>query len=212
MPSPVVLEGLFVRLEPLSSNHVGALLEAAGEDRANYAFTLVPGDLPTMIDYVQYAVEQQEQGWELPFVTCDRRSGRVVGSTRFLDLDYWESSPTWPPGSKRGAPGPVPSVAEIGSTWLASSAQRTAINTEAKLLMLTHAFETWRVHRVSLKTDARNTRSRNAIIRIGAQFEGVRRAHVPTYDGSIRDSAYFSIVAAEWDLTKTRLEQLLGRE
>jgi RimJ/RimL family protein N-acetyltransferase len=111
---------------------------------------------------------------------------RVVGSTRFLDLDYWTDDRN------------TPSAAEIGATWLAASAQRSRVNTECKLLLLTHAFDVWRVARVTFKTDARNQRSRDAIARIGATFEGIRRAHVPATDGTIRDSAYFSIIRGEW--------------
>ena len=100
---------------------------------------------------------------------------------------------------------------DIGATWLAASAQRTRCNTEAKLLMLTHAFEVWRVHRVALKTDERNTASRRAIERLGARFEGVRRADMPGQDGSVRHSAYYSIVQAEWPAVRRTLESALAR-
>jgi RimJ/RimL family protein N-acetyltransferase len=110
-----------------------------------------------------------------------------------MDVDYWRSDDS------------APSGVEIGSTWLAASAQRTAVNTECKLLLLAHAFETWAVQRVTFKTDARNTRSRNAIQRIGATYEGIRRAHTLATDGTVRDSAYFSIVASEWPMVKGRL-------
>jgi RimJ/RimL family protein N-acetyltransferase len=102
-------------------------------------------------------------------------------------------------------------VAGIGSTWLAASAQRTAVNTEAKLLMLTHAFDVWGVHRVTLKTDARNARSRSSIQRLGAVFEGVRRVHVPAADGTLRDTAYYSIVAAEWPAVRDGLLERVRR-
>lgn len=137
-------------------------------------------------------------GLAVPFATRDLARDRVVGSTRFLDLDRWDPAAA------------APTVVEIGATWLARSAQRTAVNTEAKLLMLTHAFDVWRVRRVSFKTDARNERSRRAIERLGARFEGVRRAHMLAADGAARDSVYFSIVAAEWPAVKRRLEQRLG--
>ena len=118
--------------------------------------------------------------------------------------------PTWPPGRSGGAPGgAIPDVAEIGSTWLAASVQRSGVNTEAKRLLLTHAFETWELLRVTLKTDARNIRSRRAIERIGARFEGVRRAHLLATDGSVRDSAYYSIVRAEWPEVRDRLATLV---
>jgi len=138
---------------------------------------------------------------------------RIVGSTRFWDLEVFVWPPPSPPGVAHG-PEPAddrpPSVVEIGSTWYAASAQRTGINTEVKLLQLTHAFEAWRVLRVTFKTDARNARSRTAIERLGAQVEGVRRAHSPAGDGTVRDSAYYSITAPEWPTVRSNLHQLLG--
>ena len=120
----------------------------------------------------------------------------------------FEWPPPWPPGVTRG-PAPSderpPSVCEIGGTWYAASVQRTIVNTEAKLLLLTHAFENWRVLRVTLKTDSRNERSRVAILRIGATFEGIRRVHAPAVDGGVRDTAYYSIVSSEWPEVRTRL-------
>ena len=134
---------------------------------------------------------------------------RVVGATRFLDLAYWPNDPRTAPAPPDGRP--APSAGEVGGTWLARSAQRTAINTEAKLLLLRHAFETWAVHRVTFKTDARNTQSRHAIQRIGATFEGIRRAHLPAVDGTIRDTAYYSILASEWAQIGQRLQEMLDR-
>jgi RimJ/RimL family protein N-acetyltransferase len=128
--------------------------------------------------------------------------GEVVGATRFLDLQYW------PVGD--GRQGDVPVVAEIGGTWLAPKVHRSAVNTEAKLLMLTHAFETWRVRRVSLKTDARNARSRAAIERLGARFDGVLRAHMPAADAGLRDSAFYSILDSEWPQIHARLTSRLA--
>jgi RimJ/RimL family protein N-acetyltransferase len=148
--------------------------------------------------YVQAALEDQGTGWALPFAIYDLRRKAVVGTTRFLDLDYWSWPPAWPPGRSTPKPDAIPTVAEIGSTWLAPSAQRTGCNVESKLLMLTHAFDTWGVLRVTLKTDSRNSLSRHAIERIGGHFEGIRRAHARAVDGSVRDTAYYSIVAAEW--------------
>jgi RimJ/RimL family protein N-acetyltransferase len=198
VPPVVILEGSRVRLEPLSLRHVSALVEAATQARDTYDFTLVPADDATMRLYVQAALADQDTGWALPFALRDLRSQAVVGSTRFLDLDYWSWPPAWPPGRPAPRTDAVPTVAEIGSTWLAASAQRTGCNTEAKLLMLAHAFDTWGVLRVTLKTDSRNTRSRQAIERIGGRFEGIRRAHARAVDGSVRDTAYYSITAAEW--------------
>jgi len=141
----------------------------------------------------------------MPFVTVERGTGRVVGSTRFGNIEFWP----WPAGNplQRGAD--RPDVVEIGWTWLAAGAQRTAVNTEAKLLMLTHAFETWRVHGVRLQTDARNERSRNAILRIGARFDGVVRVSRVASDGIIRDTAVFSITEAEWPEARARLQARL---
>ena len=198
----LTLQGNLVRLEPLSLDHVPALTEAATNDRSTCCFTLVPGDTEAMAAYVATALAEQLTGRTLAFATVAH--GDVVGSTRFMDMDYWHDSAV-------SSPRVVPSVVEIGSTWLSASAQRTGANSEAKLLMLSHAFETWRVHRVTFKTDARNQRSRRAIERIGATFEGIRRAHVVAYDGTIRDSAYFSIIASEWPEVKRLLCALVER-
>jgi RimJ/RimL family protein N-acetyltransferase len=161
--------------------------------------------MAAMHAYVATALDDEQSGWALPFVIRERGADRVVGTSRFLDLDYWTSPPAWPPGRPSPVRDGAPNAVEIGSTWLAASVQRTAVNTEAKLLMLTHAFETWDVTRVTFKTDARNQRSRDAIARIGARFEGIRRAHSVASDGTIRDSAYFSIVASEWPAVKDAL-------
>ncbi|HEY0935170.1 MAG TPA: GNAT family protein [Trebonia sp.] len=209
MPPAVVLEGRRVRLEPLTAGHVADLVQAATESRDTYQFTLVPADQAAMTRYVEAALEDQRTGWALPFALRDRRSQAVIGSTRFLDLDYWHWPPSWPPGRTTPQPDAIPTVAEIGSTWLAPSAQRTGGNTEAKLLMLSHAFDTWGVLRVTLKTDARNTRSRRAIERAGGRFEGIRRAHARAVDGSVRDTAYYSIVDREWPAVRAALQARL---
>jgi N-acetyltransferase len=198
MPPTVTLEGCRVKLEPLNLSHVSALVRAATEARDTYDFARVPADDAAMTKYIEAALADQRAGSALPFVIHDRRRQAIVGSTRFLDLDYWSRPPASPPGRSTSRPDPVPTVAEVGSTWLASSAQRTGCNTEAKLLMLSHAFDAWGVLRVTLKTDSRNARSRRAIERIGGRFEGIRRAHARAVDGSVRDSAYYSIVATEW--------------
>ncbi len=208
----MTLCGTHVRLEPLALTHVPGLVAAASQDRSTYHYTLVPGTVDAAEQYVRTALAHQAEGSALPFATIDASTGAVVGSTRFLDLDYWSTADApWPPGRTHPQPTGVPRVAEIGTTWLAASAQGTGINTEAKLLMLAHAFEAWNVHRVTLKTDARNERSRRAIARIGATFEGIRRAHALAADGTIRDSAYYSIVAAEWEAVRDGLQQRLGR-
>ena len=210
VPPEVTLEGSRVRLEPLRAGHAGPLADAAGESRASYGFTLVPDGQAAMESYVAAALRDQGSGWALPFAVCDGLTGQVVGATRFLELDYWSWPPAWPPGRPGGGPAPrpdaVPTVAEIGSTWLSAAAQRTGVNTEAKLLMLGHAFGTWGVLRVTLKTDARNERSRRAIERLGARFEGVRRAHARAVDGSVRDTAYYSVIASEWPAARAALE------
>jgi len=199
--APFSLVGRTVRLDPISPDHVEALLAAATEDRATYEFTEVPNDRPSMCAYVQRRLEEAAAGGAVPFVTCRVADGRVVGSTRFHELRWWFD---------RG----VPDAVEIGGTWLAASAQRSAINTEAKLLMLTHAFEVWQVQRVDLKTDARNARSRAAIERIGGRFEAVLRAWQPSLvageEGRARDSAMYSIGPDDWPLVRDQLSAMLG--
>jgi RimJ/RimL family protein N-acetyltransferase len=204
---PVTLSSDGVRLEPLGLEHVEALVLAAAESRANYAFTLVPPDLASMRAYVSAAVDLRQKGLALPFATVDAIRGKVVGSTRFANLEVW----TWPGDKAPGEPAVPFDAAEIGWTWLAASAQRTPVNTTAKLLMLTHAFEVWKVRRVNLKTDDRNARSRAAIERLGAKLDGVLRSHMPAYSGGIRDTALYSILAAEWPSVKAGLEARLAR-
>lgn len=202
--TPVVLAGDHVRLEPLTLAHVPALCRAAAGPRDTYAFTLVPADEASMRAYVETALAEQAARRAMPFATVDAM-GTVVGSTRFGNIEFWP----WPPGNANQRGTDVPDAVEIGWTWLTASAQRTAVNTEAKLLMLTLAFERWRVHRVSLMTDARNTRSREAIARLGARADGVLRAQRPATDGSIRDGAAYSILEAEWPAVKARLRARL---
>jgi RimJ/RimL family protein N-acetyltransferase len=198
---PVVLEGQYVRLEPLSLHHAPGLLAAASGPRDTYGFTPVPATLDEVRERIESALEDQRALRALPFATIDRVAARVVGTTRFGNIEFW----SWEPGNPHQRGAHLPDVVEIGWTWLAAGAQRTGINTEAKLLMLTHAFETWRVHRVSLMTDARNERSRNAILRIGARFDGVLRGARPASDGTIRDTAAFSILEREWPAVKAGL-------
>jgi RimJ/RimL family protein N-acetyltransferase len=155
--------------------------------------------------YVETALGGRDSGTLLPFATVDKETERVVGSTRFLNVQFWD----WPDGNPRQRGEKLPDVVEIGATWLGPDAQRTGINTEAKLLMLTHAFETWLVHRVRLQTDARNERSRNAIERLGAQLDGVIRGDRVATDGTIRDSAVFSVLDSEWPAVKEHLAALL---
>lgn len=214
MLSPLVLEGRLVRLEPLEAGHARALADAAAEDRSSYAYTWVPDGPQDAERYVARALAYQATGLALPFVVRRLADGCVIGATRFLDLAVFTWPPPWPPGVGRG---PVPSddlppsVAEIGSTWYAASAQRTGINAECKLLLLAHAFGSWKVHRVTFKTDARNKGSRGAIERLGARFDGVLRAHGPASDGSVRDTAYYSVLAAEWPDVQVGLRERLAR-
>jgi RimJ/RimL family protein N-acetyltransferase len=199
-PEPLTLTGTHVRLEPLTIDHVPALLRAATEDRETFGFSPVPDTQEAMAAYVQSALSERAAGRQLPFATHSFAENRIVGATRFQELQPWQ----WSAGDERQRQD-RPDVTEIGATWLAASAQRTACNTEAKLLMLSHAFETWQVHRVAFRTDRRNDRSRRAIELLGAQFDGVLRAERPGADGTIRDSAFYSILAAEWPTVKARL-------
>ena len=189
----LTLTGRHVQLEPLATEHVGPLLRAATESRSTFGLTLVPDSLPAMQKYVETLLAEEGRCESLPFAVREPR-GDVVGATRFMTIEWW----SWAP---HAAPLPVPAgpdVLEIGGTWYAERAQRTGINTEAKLLLCTHAFETLRVRRVSWKTDARNTRSREAILRLGARFDGVIRAHRAGFDGVVRDAAFFSLLQGEW--------------
>lgn len=204
--TPVVLESRHVRLEPLTTAHAAALAEAASGPRDTYGFTVVPEDLAGARRYIDAALADQATGRALPFATVARATGRVVGSTRFGNIEFWP----WPSGHPHQRGAELPDVVEIGWTWLSADAQRTAINTEAKLVMLTHAFEAWRVHAVKLNTDARNARSRAAIERIGARFDGVLRCARPASDGGIRDTAAFSLLEREWPEAKARLLARLG--
>jgi len=191
--APVILEGQHVRLEPLSPSHEESLVAAAEDGELwNSQLTIVPSR-DTMAAYIALALEAQEMGRELPFVIIRKASGRVVGSTRFYDIKL---------GDRR---------VEIGYTWLAANAQRTEVNTESKLLLLTHAFESWRCIRVALITDVLNQQSRAAILRLGAKQEGVLRNHTVMPGGRYRDPVCFSIIEAEWPEVKGRLEAKLGK-
>jgi len=198
-----LLRGQTVTLRPLSMADADGLAAAAAESRSRYVYTRVPDGVEDARRYVETALAEREAGRRLPFAIVWR--DRVVGSTSYLDLQQWR----WPAGSPP-ARTEHPDVVEIGATWLAASAQRTRCNTEAKYLLLSNAFDAWRVHRVALKTDERNAQSRRAIERLGAIFEGVRRADMPGQDGSVRNSAYYSILHAEWPLVRTRLEDALA--
>ena len=202
----VVLEGRFVRLDPLSMDHVAAVAAAASGPRETYGWTWVPDGPAETEAYLRTILAEQASGRGLPFATVSRESGKIVGVTRFLNIEYW----AWPEGNANQRGANLPDAVEIGGTWLSAAAQRTPINTEAKLLMLRHAFETWHVHRVRLMTDSRNARSRAAIERIGGKLDGILRAHTPGSDGAIRDSAVYSLIEAEWPAVRAKLEARLA--
>ncbi len=205
VPLPVVtLTGSHVELVPLARAHAAVLLRLATDPRDHYPFMSVANDVNGIREYIQTALDEQARGLALPFATCSRATGAVVGSTRFARVEHWD----WPAGSAETR---FMDAVEIGWTWLSPDAQRTGINTEAKLLMLTHAFETWGVRRVVLKTDSRNQRSRDAIARVGFHFEGVLRQHGPGWDGRPRDVAYFTLLEAEWPEVKATLAEKLRR-
>jgi RimJ/RimL family protein N-acetyltransferase len=185
---PITLEGRYVRLEPLAQRHAAELAAVAGDEEL---WRYMPADLSTIERiraWIDETLAQQAAGAALPFATIERAAGRAIGSTRYLTIM------------------PKDRGIEIGWTWLARAAWRTAINTECKYLLLRHAFETLGCIRVQLKTDKRNERSRRAIERIGGQFEGILRQQFVLRDGTYRDSAYYSIIDAEWPAVKARLE------
>jgi N-acetyltransferase len=191
LESPTLV-GRHVRLEPLDLEHAAALVAAANESRATYEFTFVPSSLTGMEAYIVTALSEQDHGQSIPFAVRDA-AGAVVGSTRFMCIEWWQWPGEPPPPIPHG-----PDAVEIGFTWYAERVQRTALNTEAKLLLCSHAFERWRVRRVTWKTDSRNARSRAAIERLGAQFDGVLRANRAGADNVVRSTAFFSMLAEEW--------------
>ncbi len=193
MLEAVTLAGRHVRLEPLSLEHLPALCEV-GMDPELWRWTLTTIRSPEeMRAYVETALRERDEGRALPFATVDAASGRAIGSTRF--------------GSVSLEDGRV----EIGWTWVARPWQRTPANTEAKYLMLRHAFETLGCARVELKTDALNERSRAAILRVGATQEGILRKHMRSQQGRMRDTVYFSILDDEWPAVRAGLEARLAR-
>jgi RimJ/RimL family protein N-acetyltransferase len=211
MLEPFTLEGTYVRLEPLAEAHVRGLVDAASEDRSHYQWAYVPDGADHMTAYVRGALAKVAAGDHVAFATVRRGRGagepdRIVGSTRYCEVSFWQ----WPPGAVHQRDG-VPDVVDIGFTFLAASAQRTPVNTEAKLLMMRHAFEVWGVHRVALQTDVRNKRSWAAIERIGGQLDGIMRADRPGSDDTVRTSARFSIVADDWPAVKERLTARLAQ-
>ena len=191
--SPVTLDGRWVRLEPLRPEHAALLWEIA-KDHLTDLFQWIPYKMESLADFRDFnrhVLDEQRRGLTVPFATFERSSGRIAGTTRYMNIDFTNRK------------------VEIGSTWIAPPWQRTAVNTEAKYLMLRHAFEIWKCLRVELKTDALNRRSREAILRLGAKEEGTLRKHMLTWNGRQRDSVYFSILDSEWPEVKARLKTRL---
>lgn len=201
----ITLEGKHVRLEPLERSHAAALAEASAGDTSLYQWSLVPVGREAVERYVNTALAWRDARTALPFVIVRKSDRKLIGSTRFFELERW----AWPEGSLHQGQH-VFDTGEIGYTWLTASAIRTAANTEAKLLMLAHAFETWQMCSVHFCTDERNERSANAILRIGAKFEGVLRAHRMAADFTPRNTKRFSIVSEEWPEVKRRLQKKLA--
>ncbi len=190
---PLTLTGEFVRLEPLLPEHLEPLCEIG---LLKELWQLIPTQIDSpaaMKNYIETALDEQRSGVSLPFVTIEQSSNKIVGSTRFGNIDVKNLR------------------AEIGWTWIDPAWQRTFVNTEAKLLMLTHAFETWKCIRIELKTDALNEKSRNAILRLGAKQEGIFRQHLICQSGRLRDTVYFSILNNEWQNVKENLVRKLWR-
>lgn len=191
----ITLEGKAVRLVPLQREHAPLLWDAM-KDHAEDIFRWIPYLMRTEQDssrFIENVLGEHQRGISVPFATIDRASGKMAGSTRFMAID-------------------VPNRhVEIGSTWISPAWQRTAVNTEAKFLMLRHAFETWKCMRVEFKTDSMNEKSRAAILRLGAKEEGTFRNHMVTWSGRIRHSIYFSIIDSEWPEVKRRLESRMAR-
>ncbi len=199
-----ILTGSHIRLEPLSFTHADGLVAASSGDPSLYQWSAVPIGRDAVHRYIETALALREANTALAFATIRVADGAVIGSTRFFDIERFP----WPEGHQRHDR-ELPDVCEIGYTWLSHESIRTAANTEAKLLMLTHAFEVWQMLRVCLHTDARNKRSQAAIERIGGKFEGALRAHRIAADFTARDSYRYSILAAEWPEAKTRLAERL---
>jgi RimJ/RimL family protein N-acetyltransferase len=194
--TPTILTGRHVRLEPLEARHAGGLF-TVGRDPSIWEW-LALDQFVTVDDatrYIEEALTSASAGTEIPFAVIDVASGSVAGTTRYLEIR------------------PLDRALEIGWTWYGVAYQRTALNTEAKLLLLTHAFDIWGAHRVQFKTDARNLRSRRAIERLGAKAEGILRRHsIVRKNGKPRDSAYYSIILDEWEAVRARLGAMLASE
>jgi RimJ/RimL family protein N-acetyltransferase len=199
----LTLAGSLIRLEPLAREHIKSLAAAAAAGAPAqgdnlYRWTVVPQDIDGTTKYVNTALKWRNEGTAIPFVIIQNNA--IIGSTRFWNIERW----LWPAGHARHN-NPNPDACEIGYTWLTRAALRTGANTEAKLLMFSHAFEMWNTLRVCLHTDSRNLRSQAAMERLGCKREGVLRAHRMAADSTSRDSVRFSIIAAEWPETKNHI-------
>jgi RimJ/RimL family protein N-acetyltransferase len=190
---PIILEGKGVRLEPLTQAHHAQLCEIGLDDELWRLTTTIIRTPEDMKKYIDAAAKDFSDGKALPFAIIEKASGKAVGSTRFGNID------------------PTHRRVEIGWTWIARQWQRTLINTETKYLLLSHAFDTLGCMRVEFKTDSTNSRSRNALMRIGAKEEGVFRNHMIMPGGRIRHSVYFSIIDSEWNKVKRELEKKLAK-
>lgn len=210
---PGVLEDRHVRLEPLSLDHVADLWAAASGDRSTYDLAVVPGTAVDMRTYVEQALDEEKRLVSVPYAVRRKSDGKIVGSGRFMALEWF----SWPVGRpvpagepRRKDAGDPPDAGEIGHLWYAKDAQRTAVNTATCRLLMVHGFDVWKMHRLFLKTDARNERSRTMILGLGATFEGVLRAHTPSADGRVRDTAMYSILPSEWPGVCARLDSRLA--
>ena len=201
----IMLQGRYVRLEPLGPHHIDGLAVASAVDPSLYQWSPIPQGKTEAAKYVETALAWKDAGTAVPFAILRVEDRVVIGSTRLWNIEHW----AWPSGHPLYNRS-TPDACEIGYTWLTRSAIRTAANTESKLLMLTYAFETWKVLRVCFHTDVRNERSRAALERIGGQFEGILRAHRLAADFIPRDSVRFSIIASEWPMVKQRLLSFLA--
>lgn len=204
------LTGRLVRLEPLTQDHAAAMVEAVASSPPEH-FALGSTPAPTLASAQAWIAEAQQDAaanGSLSFATirCGNGSEQLVGSTRFWQVQHW----AWPEGSPDHGRS-TPDVCEIGHTWLSAPAAGTGVNIEAKLLMLMHAFETWDVHRVALRTDVRNIASRRAILALGAQLDGIVRADKMGADATVRDTAAYSIVRLEWPAVREILTKRLAR-
>ena len=207
MDTEFVLRGNTVRLEPLDRRHIDGLVAASAGDPELYRWSAVPQNKQAVQTYVETALAWRDAGTAVSFAIVRSEDGVLIGSTRFFDIERW----AWPLGHPLHGR-TTPDACEIGYSWLGPLSIRTAANTESKLLMLTHAFETWKVLRVCFHTDFRNGRSRAALERSGAQFEGKLRAHRMAADFIARDSMRYSIIAPEWPAVKQRLTERLTKQ